>query len=1445
MNAHPIDLDRRFEPWPLDQLHDPEFLHAARSFGNLIDWPKLLKHRRVVLLAEPGSGKTTEFELQSSRLQAIGKHSFDVTLLKIGQKGFADALSPQERTRFQHWRDSGEPAWLFLDSFDEAKQASYRIVDVLKEVASAIDGVEGRIHIILSGRYSDWEFKADLRTLLSQLPLPPPDAEISCRNPNEALIAVLNEEVSAPAPEPEPPLIVLMADLDRERVQKFTVAQEVNHVQEFLEALDHKNLWLLARRPIDLDWLVSYWRKEGDLGPWSTMLEVSIRERLQEPDPHRRSNDNLDTERALHALERIGAALVLGRVDSIRLPDTVIDLADDIAALDLRVVLPDWRPADLQRLYTRPIFQATAPGYVRLSNDNEGEVGGFLTACWLRRLLSENNCPWSRIKTLLFADTYGEILVRPSLRPTVAWLSLWDTKVRKEVLRRDPQLLIDAGDPGSLPRSTRVQALDLAIEHISAHEYPKMPDHDALMHLAQPDMAPMMVSHWELNERDQRNTDIRELLLQMIWLGRLSDCADLALTAALAGYPDRYSPLYAGRAIAAVGDDNQKLRYVAYLLENVSSVHAFVIWDALDNLFPEFFTIEDFLVSLPQLSPKSHSAWYGLDYYGPKLMARIHSRTDALAILQAFLRLPSVSPGIIEDNEDNDYLKTIEAIATRLLELSPAEDVPVEAINAAMMIGRSRRFRYSAGSGDEDAWGLFAQLHSSPERRKTGLWLALSRTRQASLPNGAIRSLWQLSHRGYHPGLVADDVSWLIDDMTTKSDPSDVEFAAHAVMALWKDSGKDPTLLERIQDATKTIPIARQTVDSWLNPPAPSEDEKEYQREQEKWRQERAIETARHDQSWIEFAEDLRANPDQLRKFPPLKADWVHHPLYKLWSLLNRLGENRSRHAILDLSPLSPLLGDAVISALRDAFIAYWRNRRPVPRWKRPEAERNLVFGLDLIGIVGVTQEAAHDSTWATKLFPGDAELASVYATLELNGLPSWVDDLAVHHPLIVRDVLWNYVLKDLESTDLDAYPIALSYLDNVSECVAEAVAPPFVDWLLAGGDASPEVIERVLRLLRQAPSVRSRVAAIASSRILYPLSVGVRAEYFAAFFVENPADAVSYLDNAVAELEEDEQTILVQACLAALSKDRDARKAFLPGTLPFDCLLRLIRLAFAKVHPSADNNHPSGVVYTPNQRDAAEEVRNALFKTFTETPGLATYSALRKLRESCKFPVPTWRMLRFETTRAEADSELDPWSPADVLEFQNSFFNIPATSQDLLRVALVQLLEIEHQLLHGNYNQGVVVAELQDETAIQNWFADRLELLQGRSFTLEREPHVADEKKPDIRLSSRVSDARCPIEIKIAENWSLSGLNNALDDQLCGRYLRDTDNRYGVLLLIHQKARPKGWKSGSLYLQFSDVVSYLRSRAREISADDPLSPQPAIFAIDLTGCGDVTVIDL
>jgi hypothetical protein len=69
-----------------------------------------------------------------------------------------------------------------------------------------------------------------------------------------------------------------------------------------------------------------------------------------------------------------------------------------------------------------------------------------------------------------------------------------------------------------------------------------------------------------------------------------------------------------------------------------------------------------------------------------------------------------------------------------------------------------------------------------------------------------------------------------------------------------------------------------------------------------------------------------------------------------------------------------------------------------------------------------------------------------------------------------------------------------------------------------------------------------------------------------------------------------------------------------------------------------------------------------------------------------------------------------------------------------------------------------------------QRWVADRMRLKQGRSYSVDREVHVADEKEPDVRLSAKATDANVPIEVKVAESWTLPQLENALVDQLCGK---------------------------------------------------------------------------
>jgi hypothetical protein len=114
----------------------------------------------------------------------------------------------------------------------------------------------------------------------------------------------------------------------------------------------------------------------------------------------------------------------------------------------------------------------------------------------------------------------------------------------------------------------------------------------------------------------------------------------------------------------------------------------------------------------------------------------------------------------------------------------------------------------------------------------------------------------------------------------------------------------------------------------------------------------------------------------------------------------------------------------------------------------------------------------------------------------------------------------------------------------------------------------------------------------------------------------------------------------------------------------------------------------------------------------------------------------------------------------------------------------------------------------------------------------------VADEKEPDLRFRAKASDANVAAEIKVAESWTIQQLEDALVNQLCGQYLRGQDGREGILLVVHQKPRSKGWElPDGTYLNFDAVVQRLRALAVRIRSESSAGPQPEICVVDVSSC--------
>jgi hypothetical protein len=162
---------------------------------------------------------------------------------------------------------------------------------------------------------------------------------------------------------------------------------------------------------------------------------------------------------------------------------------------------------------------------------------------------------------------------------------------------------------------------------------------------------------------------------------------------------------------------------------------------------------------------------------------------------------------------------------------------------------------------------------------------------------------------------------------------------------------------------------------------------------------------------------------------------------------------------------------------------------------------------------------------------------------------------------------------------------------------------------------------------------------------------------------------------------------------------------------------------------------------------------------------------------------------------------------------------------------------DFQHSLLHDDFSQGIALKMLPDEKSVQLWVANILRVHQRDSYGVEREPHRVDENKPDIVARAKATDASVPVEIKVAESWTLQELLDALRLQLCGTYLRERDGRHGILLLVHQAARPIGWQvaGSSKKLRFGEVVDLLKAEAVMLAKGGSDAPQPLVAVLDVS----------
>lgn len=353
-----------------------------------------------------------------------------------------------------------------------------------------------------------------------------------------------------------------------------------------------------------------------------------------------------------------------------------------------------------------------------------------------------------------------------------------------------------------------------------------------------------------------------------------------------------------------------------------------LVWDAIDGLFPHFLDVDDLLGIISAVNISDADGGLGFEWRSPRLVDRLDARLDLERLLNGLLDQLGEDTGGIghsPDKREKAYFSAIAAAAYRLLGWCGADEAPADTIDAALELGVRRRNSHSV----HEVRDISAELHRTAPRRRLAFWRAAERLNGHRMLLGRrMEYPLQMEVLGYSPKLQLEDIAWLLEDAPGRATENERRLAMNTALLLWHQADSPANLLSQIKLTAHSDAAMQDAVDTWLNPPPKPAELVAQEREMTEIRQRAEAQRAARDQSWLEFIDGLRKDPDQLRRVRPM-AGGVDTRLYNLWLLLSQTVDASTCYAIDSTAPIEPMLGAELAAALRDALIQHWRLWQP------------------------------------------------------------------------------------------------------------------------------------------------------------------------------------------------------------------------------------------------------------------------------------------------------------------------------------------------------------------------------------------------------------------------------------------------------------------------------------------------------------------------------------
>ncbi|TCA18552.1 ATP-binding protein [Rhizobium leguminosarum bv. viciae] len=1385
-------------------------------------WDELLQSQRVLIISEAGAGKTWECRQQAVRLNSERQAAFFVELATLAGVPFRDTLDASERERLDQWISSqSEVATFFLDSMDELNLTRTSFTLALKRFSEGISAQLGRARIVITSRPTPFDEEAVRRHLF--IPSVP-----SSRTPDEEFAGIamgedLNGSLNGVGGKRVRPwrTVALMPLSDEEMVQ-FALMRGVDDAGELVEDLRERDALEFARRPLDLNDVCTSWRQHKRIGTHREQVVTDVRFKLR-PREDRPEPAELTVDRAFEGASRLALGLVLTRRFTIR-HGAESDVMGQEAALDPDEILQDWLPSERRALLERALFGFASYGRVRFHHRT---VIDYLAADRLRRLHTRGTCSFAVIRERIFTRTHDKLIARPSMRAVAGWLALSEIGIFELLRDNEPAVLLGEGDPRSLPPRHREQALEAYVQRYSGGGWRGLSVPSVQLHrFGSKGLAPTINRLWG---NGIESPDVREMLLSMVALGRISGCADLLHETAGSGDCSLTERMIALDGLLVVGDP--RIGYFsAAIAEGGEAWSDRLSLIAIRKLFPAHMTAGQLCAVLGRLKKRGRKANVEeLDQLLPLIAdAEISAselanlRDGLLVLLGQGLRWQDGWPHVISDQAH--LANALAVVSARGLRVS-CDHRWLHACAVALCLrhrdsdpglGKELRERiadFDAENFSKLFWAVDAFIHG------------LNPTREP-----APRFLEVIGSDGLD--LVLNrDIGWIKRDLAAVSravgERSMMLHALAWLVPVARQRARFADLRPLVTDAPALLSLLD---DIAVRPSADGAKRKNKSAMAKK--KEREKRRAVTDQaSWIAFRRRVLDHPDEV--FADSNEDMTAWNLSKVMSF-NRDDQRWNRQFI------ERHFNRHTADRLRSALMRMWRRQRPTLPSERPKNKRNSYWSPWVVGLAGVFAEA-EDSGWAARLADVDAELAARLAPVQLDGMPRWLEDLIAVHPAAVDRTLGEELSWELRQPARSSSVNLLQSIRYAPTGIGSFFVGRVLAWLdeedvgtLQKADSEGDLrrVELAVQAVMKHADSKAQEAflELASRHLAGPLRLYAELIWLPVVIQLDPARGIAALERRLENVAPSKYSSAV-AIFGKLFGDRDAISLANTSFTP-DLLLRLVRLGHRHVR-SEDDWHREGN-YLSDIRDEAEGARDALVKALLDAKGDGAWEAKLQMVADPLCAGSKDRIFALAEENWAEEMDAASFDEAQVVEFDSTGEASPSTNESMFAVMMDRIERIKDSLLRDDTTRDLLIS-VSDEHVMRRSISNLFRQHAHGFYRVSQEGVTAEEKETDIRLSSIRTDHEAVIEIKIGDNhWSAGILRDTIRRQLVEKYMAPENRRSGCLIItVHGRKKWKHPDTGSS-IDASGLSELLETEARVVERDIGSGVRLAVAVIDL-----------